>query len=339
MSNASPPAVWFPTIRAGTGTDVFTERLAAALTAHGIRCDITWLPHRAEYAPWSVPVPTPPKWATAAHINSWLHPHFMPHHLPMVVTVHHSVHDAFLEPYKTALQSIYHRWWIRPIETRNLARAAAIVAVSRYTATQLKQGFGCVNAHVIHNGIDCESLFTPAPDREPHRPFRLLYVGNWIERKGVDLLAPLLERLGPDFQLLYTAGRGKTTGQERLPTNARCLGTLDIAQLVAAYQNADALVFPSRLEGFGLSAVEAMACGLPVIASRVSALPEVVEEGVTGLLCPVDDVGAFAAAARKLAESPTLWTQMRQAARERAARHFCDQRMVDDYLTVYRELI
>src|SRR5690606_37416690 len=65
------PAVWFPTIQAGTGTDVFTQRLCDGLNARGVRAQITWLPHRAEYVHWTVPAPPPPAWANVVHANSW----------------------------------------------------------------------------------------------------------------------------------------------------------------------------------------------------------------------------------------------------------------------------
>lgn len=70
--NPDLPKIWFPAIRAGSGADVYTLRLSEALNKRGIRTEISWLPLRAEYAPWSVPAPEPPAWANVAHINSWL---------------------------------------------------------------------------------------------------------------------------------------------------------------------------------------------------------------------------------------------------------------------------
>jgi len=166
----SQPAVWFPTIRAGSGTDVFTERLCAGLQARGIRAEITWLPLRAEYAPWTVPIPKPPEWANVVHINSWLHPRFVPRNLPTVVTVHHSVHDPAFMPYKTTAQKFYHRFWIRPIEARNVRCAAVVTAVSRHVAAQVKKLFGRTDVAVIYNGIDVEHTFTPGPKPDPLWP-------------------------------------------------------------------------------------------------------------------------------------------------------------------------
>lgn len=96
MPNNDLPAVWFPAVRAHSGADVFTERLAEGLRARGIRAEITWLPLRAEYAPWSVPVPKPPAWANIVHTNSWLHPRFLPPSFPVITTLHSCVHDPAL---------------------------------------------------------------------------------------------------------------------------------------------------------------------------------------------------------------------------------------------------
>ncbi|MCQ4974462.1 hypothetical protein NE662_09525, partial [Bifidobacterium pseudocatenulatum] len=70
MKSKVQPAIWFPAIRTGTGTDVFTQRLVEGLVAIGIRAEITWLPLRAEYLPWTVAVPQPPNWATIVHVNT-----------------------------------------------------------------------------------------------------------------------------------------------------------------------------------------------------------------------------------------------------------------------------
>ncbi len=80
------PAVWFPAVRAGTGSDKFTLQLCEALNARGIRAGITWLPHRAEYLPWTVRVPPVPGWANIVHVNTWLHPRFLPRGIPVVAT-------------------------------------------------------------------------------------------------------------------------------------------------------------------------------------------------------------------------------------------------------------
>ncbi len=330
------PAVWMPAVRCGTGADVFTERLAAALAERGIRCEVTWLPHRAEYAPWSVPVPSPPPWANIVHINSWLPPRFVPDKLPLVVTVHTWVHDPRLAPYKGLPRRLYHRAHILPNERHNIAHATRVAAVSRYVAAALASRFGASDIAVIHNGVDIKA-FTPNHRRiRPRQPFRLLFVGKWTHAKGCDLLKPLMQRLGPGFQLVCVTD----TRAPRAPLpNMHLTGPMGQKPLIDLYRQSDALIHPARLEGFGLAVCEAMACGLPVIASSVCALPEVVRHGETGILCPAGDTEAFAQAVRRLARDPDRWTSMARAAREHIQRHFSIPCMVDRYEALYREAL
>lgn len=340
MSRHAKPAIWFPAVRTGTGTDVFTERLVAGLTERGIRAEITWLPLRAEYAPWTVAIPETPEWANTVHVNTWLHPRFLPKHLPVVATLHHSIHDPALRPYKGWLRAAYHRWWIAPIERRVLRRADRAVAVSQFVADMARQTLCDVPMQVIYNGIDTEMFRPGSRVRQPGAPFRLLYVGSWMARKGVDLLAPIMRELGEGFELHYTGGPAAQQDKAGMPGNMVDIGRLHgDAAVVAAMQDADALLFPSRSEGFGLVAAEAMACGLPVIVARASSLPEVVEAGVTGLLCPGNDCGAFVAAVCKLMNDSGLAVAMSAAASAAAERRFGFDTMIAAYSDVYRVVI
>lgn len=332
------PAIWFPTVRTHSGSDVFTERLCAGLNERGIPAEITWLPLRAEYAPWSVVAPAPPAWANMIHVNTWLHPRFVPRHLPVVATMHLCVHDPALEPFKSTLQRYYHRLWIRHVEAGIIQRAEVVTAVSHYTAAHTREIYGYPNIQVIHNGVDTK-IFRPLSRTRPNTPFRLLYVGNWSERKGVGLIAPLMEHLGPAFMLHYTADRNGRHLRYDLPGNCCCLGRLDTEELVHAYQTADALLFPSRLEGLPLTVIEAMASGLPVIAADASSLPEVVVDGDVGWLCSADDVPGFAAAARRLAGDKACWQAMHKAARNRAVLVFDVEQQIEQYANLYRTIL
>lgn len=339
MKTASPPAVWFPTVHTGTGTDVSTQRLVKGLMERGVSAEIAWLPLRAEYAPWTVPVPNPPEWATVAHVNTWLHPRFLPKHLPIVLTLRHSVHDPALRPYKGFARAAYHRWWIAPNERAILRRADSVVAVSQFVADTARQTLMDVPIEVIYNGVDSERLRPGRRTRKPGEPFRLLYVGSWIRRKGVDLLAPIMRELGNGFELRYTGGRAAASCRTTAPANMHDLGRLSVDGVISAMQDADAFLFPSRSEGLPLVAIEAMACGLPVIAMRASSLVEVVDDGVTGVLCAHDSVTAFAAAIRHLARESTTHASMSAQARTMAVHHFSIDAMLDRYLRIYREAL
>ncbi|CAN7460990.1 glycosyltransferase family 4 protein [Pseudoxanthomonas sp. LjRoot143] len=331
--------VWFPTVRTGTGTDVFTERLCKGLNASGVRAEITWLPHRAEYLPWTLPVPVKPAWADIVHVNTWLHPRFIPDDVPVVATLHHSVHDPVLRPYKGPARAAYHRFWIAPNERRVMARADRVVAVSRFAADMARQTLRDVPTQVIHNGIDTGRFRQAQGSVKPHSPFRLLYVGSWMARKGVDLLAPIMRELGEGFVLHYTGGPAAESDKVTMPPNMIDVGRLSGDGVLAAMQQADALLFPTRSEGFGLVAAEAMACGLPVIATDAASIPEVVEADVSGILCRQDDVQAFVAAARRLASSARLLRMMSGSSAAIVAWCFDHDGMVEAYRSVYESLM
>lgn len=335
--SAPTPAVWFLAVRTGTGTDVFTERLAAGLERRGIRVGIRWLPLRAEYAPWTVPVPKPPAWANIVHVNTWLQTRFLPRQLPVVATIHHCVHAS--DDCKGKLRAAYHHRWIAPNERRVLRGASRVVAVSRHVADATRRTLCDIPMTVIGNGIDTGRFHPSGRSRQPSEPFRLLYVGGWKQLKGVDLLAPILRELGPDFVLHYTGIGIDARERDAMPANMHDLGRLGSDGVVAAMRQADAFLFPSRSEGFGMVVAEALASGLPVIATSGSSLPEVIDDGVTGLLCAHDDVPAFVQAARRLANDATLTTGMAAAARETSLRRFGIETMVNAYVSVYRDCL
>ena len=96
---------------------------------------------------------------------------------------------------------------------------------------------------------------------------------------------------------------------------------------------------PSELESFGLAALEAMACKVPSIATRVGGVPELIDEGVTGLLFPVGDVDAMAAGALSLLNDPARLDAMREAARKNAQKRFCSTLVVPQYVKYYEQIL
>lgn len=146
-------------------------------------------------------------------------------------------------------------------------------------------------------------------------PARLLMVGD-----------------GPDLD--ETSRLAKALGVER---DVDFLGVQD--QVVPLLSAADVFLLPSAQESFGLAALEAMACEVPVVASRVGGLPEVIEDGVSGFLHPIDDLDGMARSTLRLLTDRTLHARLAAAARETAHGRYSDTRIVPLYETCYSDTL
>jgi glycosyltransferase involved in cell wall biosynthesis len=194
-----------------------------------------------------------------------------------------------------------------------LRRADAVIAVSRDLADQVV-GLGADPARVtvVHNGVDART-FHPGPRREARRRLDLedvapiiLFVGHLAHVKGLDYLIDAcagLARDGVAFRC-YLIGKGPSEdalkqqiARQGLDDRVFLPGPRDHAELADWYRAADVLALPSRSEGYPNVLLEAQACGLPFVASRVGGIPEIAERGV-GRLVPVGDVAQLAQSLR-----------------------------------------
>ena len=328
--------IWLPTIKAVTGADVYSERLSAGLTGKNRPVTMTWFNRYYELCPILLRYVRPPKNTYIITANSWYGYGFKRKGIKLVITVYHCVHDAAYAPFRSMLQKIYHDSFVYVNEYASLKAADKVVAISNYTAASVKKIFKGYEPAVIYPGIDT-GFFRPGQKIRNKDKFRLLFVGTPSRRKGFDLLAPIMQQLGEGFSLAYTghAQPGLYPGAD----NMHSLGKLSKEALLLAYQACDALLFPTRFEGFGYAVCEAMACGKPVIASDNSSLPELVRQNETGIHCKTDDVAAFVTAARLLAANPDLGSRMGEAGRQRVLQNFTQEQMTDNYIRLYEEVL
>ena len=331
--------VWLPYTRGGSGSDVFTRMLVDGLRRRDIDTVEQPFAHRLQYAPWLLGRVPPPPGTDLTLANSWNGFAFKRPGIPLVTIEHLFVLDPALSAYRSFAQGVFHKTLVAHFERASQRVSDVQVAVSRYTADAHHRVLGDPRPQVILNGIDT-TFFTPHDQPKPTvsgRAVRLLFVGNLTHRKGVDMIAPIMQALGDGFELRYAVGLRTTDALASLP-NATSLGRLDHDQVRNAYRDADLLLFPTRLEGLPLVAMEAMACGTPVIASNSSSLPEVIRDGVTGRLCAQDDTAAFANAIRELCADPENLRRMGEAAREDAVARFDLERMVGEYVDLFESL-
>lgn len=320
----------------------------AAALAEGLRetgevevLPITWgrdpvmrLHRRLEWQQIQLPWRAARSGADVLHVTGFDAPFWQP--LPTVVTVHDLIGMLFPQNLPPVARFYWSRWlpW-------SVRRARHIIADSHYTKSDIVQLLRVPASRVTVVELGVDARFSPQPPdqiaavrqrRDLPRRFAL-YVGTIEPRKGLDTLlsawAPVAQSL-PDIHLVIAGKPGWYV--ERLHTQVDKLGLarrvhwtgyVPDADLPALYGAAEVFVFPSRYEGFGLTPLEAMACGVPVVSSNAAALPEVI--GEAGLLVPPDDVPALAAMLQLALTQPALRAELRARGLGRA-REFTWQR-------------
>ncbi|MGI8499370.1 MAG: N-acetyl-alpha-D-glucosaminyl L-malate synthase BshA [Gemmatimonadaceae bacterium] len=240
----------------------------------------------------------------------------------------------------------------QPITKFSIERSDGLTAVSRYLQQETYKAFGCDSCavDVIHNFIDptvYDRTRWPPSLREQFGDGRrvLMHVSNFRPVKRVRDVVQIFARVRKEIpSVLVMVG----DGPERVNAEAEArslgvhdstffLGKLDaVAPLLSC---ADLFLLPSQLESFGLSALEALACGVPVVASNAGGLPELVVEGVTGALCPVGDVEGMAEAAITILRDPARWKNVSDAAAADARSRFAQKDIVAQYEAYYARVL
>jgi glycosyltransferase involved in cell wall biosynthesis len=191
---------------------------------------------------------------------------------------------------------------------------------------------------VIPNGVE---LDRPRRRHTTATPVELLAVGRLQEPKDFLTLVRAIPRLPPGSVRVRIAGDGPDRGAIEDETNLLALaGTIEVLgardDVAALLAQADVFVLPTRSEGMPLSVLEAMAAELPVVASAVGGVPELVRDGETGALVPPADPAALAHALAPLVADPDLRARLGRAGRERAEHRFSLQRFRAAHLDLYR---
>jgi glycosyltransferase involved in cell wall biosynthesis len=251
-----------------------------------------------------------------------------------VARIAHHYHLGFIEP-------------VTDVATRVIFNKADVsLAPSKLIQADMER-IGIHNVRLWKRGVNADK-FNPRfrsadmrarlSDGHPDDTL-LIYVGRLGTEKQIDQIKAVMEQV-PGTRLALV---GDGPARDELAAHFEGLpvvfaGYLSGTELSEAYASADIFVFPSALETFGLVVVEAMAAGLPVVASRVGGVRDVVEEGVTGYTFEVDDIDAMVAGVRQIARSRAHIEEMGRAARAFAETQSWDA-MMDEVIDLYAELI
>ncbi len=213
-------------------------------------------------------------------------------------------------------------------------------------------------ATVIQHGIDLETYRPPVDRAALHAAtglpgaYAIGTFGRVRKQKGSDLFVEAMCRLLPRYPEFAAVIVGHVSVDNRrfverlksqiaaagLTERIRFLGELPIEEVPLWYQRISIYVFASRVEGFGLTMIEAMAAGAAVVATRAGAAEMVIADGETGFLTPIDDVDALTAAIEPLMREPERIPAIAAKARARVERDFSREREADEIVAVYRNL-
>ncbi len=255
----------------------------------------------------------------------------------LVATIHDANHLELADSAGAGPRGAYYRFVVAP----RARRAEALITVSNFSREQISRHLKIspYRLQVIPNGVD--ALFKAAAPAEladfrARRGLPLQYfaaIGSIKPHKNLALLVPIADSLPAKLVLL--AGRGIRRAL-KFPESVFELSPLSDPELALFYGGALAVLVPSRYEGFGLPALEAMACGAPVIASDAGAHQEIL--GRAGILLSPDDAPAWTEACLRLFRDEPLRRELIEAGKERSARFTWDD-CAQQTLEVYRRAI
>jgi len=266
---------------------------------------------------------------------------------PFVVTIHD--HSSKLFPADHPAEWRAYEDWFLPARARAAAR---VITGTRFARDQLVGDLGIDPGRVAVTPYGVDPTFHRAggqrPPANPRRPPRLLFPGAPAARKNLEQALSALASAAPGGRLAAAVlqisgateadfpGHADAIRRMGLTRRVHWLGQIPPARMPALVALADVVVYPSRYEGFGFPAVEAMAAGTPLVASSAACLPEVVADG--GLLVDPDDVEGLRQALESVLDDPALADRLSAAGRSRAGT-FTWQRCAALTVEVYREAL
>jgi N-acetyl-alpha-D-glucosaminyl L-malate synthase BshA len=232
----------------------------------------------------------------------------------------------------------------------SIEQSDEVTAVSAYLRDETYRAFGCVSCDikVIPNFVNLREYKPGEPGAKnslaPEGSKVITHVSNFREVKRVKDVVRVFARIRramPATLIMVGDGPERVDAENEarelgVTADVRFLGRLD--SVASLLQATDLFLLPSQTESFGLAALEAMACGSPVVASRAGGLPEVVDDGVNGILEPVGSVEAMGRRAVELLRDPRRYAAMREAAIGKA-REFSADRIVPMYEQLYEEVL
>ncbi|MDQ0015895.1 glycosyltransferase involved in cell wall biosynthesis [Variovorax boronicumulans] len=254
--------------------------------------------------------------------------------IPRGVKIVYCSHGWAFDQTGPAYKNMAYRW----IERLLSWRSDAIICISKHEI-RIAEEFGIRRCQCIPNGIDRieQPVLLQSEPAGAAEPRKVLFVGRLDKQKGIDALLDAYARVRPNFKLIVVGDSVRKDLQLAQPAHVEFKGWLEKDALDAVYRACDATIVPSRWEGFGLVAVEAMARGKPVFASAVGGLVDIVEHGTSGRLFSLDQMDQALRDIDGLSDAALR--QMGEAGRRIFEEKFTSQRMNTAIVNLYKESV
>jgi len=289
--------------------------------------------------PFVLPAAFPLKSSDLIHTTPDYAVYFYRKSTPLVLSFQNYVLDRWMRQFSSWGQWAHYATNLRMWTKLALQKAHTITAVSYHTARLIRQDLRILEfIKVIYNGVDIDHFTPRRPPMSEQKEVRVFFSGNTTRRKGANWLPSIAKQLQKNVRIYYTKGLRTQTGLASHP-KLKSVGFVSFKEMPNRYREMDILVAPTVREGFSLAVLEAMACELPVVASDCSSLPEQIDDGNGGFLCPVGDVNAFAEKINLLADSPNLRREMGEYNRAKVEKMFSLDRMVKEYQELFDEVL
>lgn len=234
---------------------------------------------------------------------------------------------------------------LRPLSRYIWSHAVSVVAISRHLRDLAQNTAPALEIGVIGNAVDT-NLFPRKSDQIHPNPVHLVYVGRLVKRKGLQYLIEAMQSLEEDGTTLEIVGSGDQESEVRnliddlgLADRVIMSGYVPRECLADRYHAADVFVLPSLSESFGQVLLEAMSCGLPIVASKAGGIPETIEHNANGLLVEPASPKALVAAIRRLASNAGLRNAIGAKNARQARSHYSWTRVADRYEELYIDAI
>jgi glycosyltransferase involved in cell wall biosynthesis len=231
---------------------------------------------------------------------------------------------------------------ISHFEKRCVSEAERVICVSKATEKIVKEAYGKKDDsfEVVYNGLDPNTLVPVNLDYKTKDKDYILYTGLFIARKGIDNILKVAKILNKmDFVLVGTGplfNKYKSMANRLGVDNVLMTGKILRFELLKRYREARIFLFPTYFDTFGISVLEAMFSGLPVVSTNVGGIPELITHEVEGILVPPGDIDAMVKWIRKLMNDECLRERLAKAAKDKANKEFTIEKNVDKLLELYK---